>query len=79
MRWRTFLEPAGNDVDSYVALKVNDYEIELKIADCNRNAKLGFTPYNERHRKTMLRKVEKLRIALDATEAAVKAWVINGS
>lgn len=77
MRWRTFLEPAGNDVDSYVAVKVNDWEIELKIADCDRRIKLYFQPESERNRKTMLKKVAKLRTALDAVEAAVTGWQIH--
>lgn len=77
MRWRVFLEPAGNDVDSYVAIHINNYQIKLKIADCDRSVKLYFTPENEGHRKTLLKKIEKIRMSLDMTEQAVRQWTIG--
>ena len=77
MRWRLFLEPAGNDVDSYVSVHVNSWQIKLKIADCDRRVRLYFTPTNEKNRRAMLAKVEKLQRALDAVEAAVVAWKIG--
>lgn len=76
MRWRRFLESAGNEVDSYVAVEVSDYSIGLKIADCDRRVKLFFTPSGEKNRAQMLRKVKTLRTALDAVEAAVESWKI---
>jgi hypothetical protein len=45
--YRSFLEPASRNVDSYVRVDVDEYEnggkgISLKVADCDRTIRLSF-------------------------------------
>ena len=73
-RHREFLEPARNDVDSYVAVAYYKDEswpsMELKVADCNRNVNLHFG-LSKNKIKTSRRKLEKLKKAI----AMLEAWI----
>ena len=71
IRWRTFLEPARNDVDSYVAVSVDDNFIDLKVADCDRRVHLYFYPGTAKERRTARAKLARLREALDRVEQAI--------
>jgi len=70
MRLRRWLVP-NSDVDSYIVLEVTEDDdttyrwIDLKIADCNRSVSLSFNFSNERKRKAMLRKLDRITAVLD--------------
>ena len=74
MRWRKFLQPATDQVDSYVAVHIprsnQDMSIELKINDCTRTVSLWLTT-NPYKRKAMVKKLDTLQLALDKVRAAV--------
>lgn len=77
-RYRRFLEPVKNRVDSYVVVeddgwRNNDYSsVELKVADCNRNVVLSFPTGSPARRRRGLRKLQKLRTALDILEERIR-------
>ena len=58
MRWRIFLQPSKDNVDSYVVVnrpKNQDESIMLKIADCDRRVQLWF-PWNTKDQIATSRK-----------------------
>lgn len=72
MRWRRFLEPATNNVDSYIAVHIDrNTWIDLKIADCNRSIVLGFGLESPTKIKTAQAKLDTLRAGLDKIQAEI--------
>ena len=72
MRWRTFLEPTSNGVDSYVAVNVEHTYIGLKVADCTRVVDLNFDTRTPTDRRTARSKLQKLQRALDEIAAGIE-------
>ncbi len=66
MRYRTFLEPdAKRDVDSYVKIISDKWNISFKIADCNRTVTLLFPLETIRDIEISRAKLNKLQVALN--------------
>jgi hypothetical protein len=72
MRWRTFLEPVANDVNSYVAVYADETWAELKVADCNHVIVLSFYLTTARRRKAAQVKLARLQRALDLVAEAIE-------
>jgi len=64
-RWRVFLEPANNEVDSYVAVNDQGSYAELKLADCTSTIELTFYTRSAKQRRTAHIKLARLQQALD--------------
>ena len=80
--YRSFLEPASRDVDSYVHLSYDVREpaedrwafrqIDLKISDCTRSATLSFGYMNAKGKRNMYIKALKLREFIDRAIAELE-------
>ena len=78
-RWRRYLQPAKDEVDSYVVVEVpnnkEDFSILLKVADCERNVKLWFPWSTTDKINTSRKKVAILQQALDKVSAGLDKLV----